>query len=478
MRRWLCGFVFAVTMAVGCREAITANVPVAARAGDYELTVRRLSEIVAQGRGLALRRDVVERLAALWVDYSLFAQRVLAGDSLLDSATVFTTLWPESRQRIAALFHERLIEAAPPLSVDRVDSIYNEGEYRLIQHVLVRTDPTTPREQRDEKRRRVENMHANLAGGAPWSAANRFNEDTVAKRLGGTVGVIKRGDAGLPAFEDAAFSLGPGELSSIVETQYGYHILARPALGDARQPYTEGLRVRLQQRLDSVYLADLSERRAIEVHPRAPARVRSALADPKRAAKSTKIVGTYDGGKFTVSDFVRWLQLLPPQFQQQADAADDELLQQFLRSLMRNAVMQVEAESAGVSLSALDLDEFRTVLKRELSSLEEAIRVDSVSLADSAANLEERQRLAALRVDQYLAAVVNSRVPLVPIPALLAAKLRDEGEWRIVPAGIARVLERARQLRLAAANTEAAIPGGGQEFPLGTPDTTLQDAIP
>ena len=67
-------------VAFACREAFTTDVAVVARAGDSELTVDRLSEVFAQGKALAMQRNVIERVARLWVDYSLFAQKGAAFD--------------------------------------------------------------------------------------------------------------------------------------------------------------------------------------------------------------------------------------------------------------------------------------------------------------------------------------------------------------------------------------------------------------
>ena len=68
------------------------------------------------------------------------------------------------------------------------------------------------------------------------------------------------------------------------------------------------------------------------------------------------------GGRFTVGDLLRWINAMPTQVEQQVSRADDAQIDKFVRSLMRNHALMVEADSAGVRLSPLDIEEFRAEL--------------------------------------------------------------------------------------------------------------------
>src|SRR5205814_2980287 len=130
----------------------------------------------------------------LWVDYSLFAQRTVAGDSLLDSATVLATLWPEVEQRLADHFHETLVARQVKLDSARVDSAYAAGDYRLLEHILLRTEPTAAPPVKEAKRRAAQAIRTRLLAGGSWAEANRSNEDAQSKPTGGRLGVLARGE--------------------------------------------------------------------------------------------------------------------------------------------------------------------------------------------------------------------------------------------------------------------------------------------
>jgi len=85
----------------------------------------------------------------------------------------------------------------------------------------------------------ADSLLGELRRGADFaSAARRFSSDTASAAQGGELGWFRRGQMVKP-FEIAAFSLRPGELSSVVETDYGYHIIpverVQPAEIQARQ---------------------------------------------------------------------------------------------------------------------------------------------------------------------------------------------------------------------------------------------------
>ena len=68
-------------------------------------------------------------------------------------------------------------------------------------------------------------MHARLAGGADFAALARAESDDLGSlKSGGDIGFVPRG-ATAAEFEAAAYSLPIGQLSKVVRTEYGFHII-------------------------------------------------------------------------------------------------------------------------------------------------------------------------------------------------------------------------------------------------------------
>jgi len=81
------------------------------------------------------------------------------------------------------------------------------------------------RENEAAKQKAEEVLAKAKAPGANFSdLAAEYSEDTYSAASGGDLGSFSR-DQMTPAFSDAAFALAPGEISDLVQTEYGYHII-------------------------------------------------------------------------------------------------------------------------------------------------------------------------------------------------------------------------------------------------------------
>ena len=122
---------------------------------------------------------------------------------------------------------QKLREAAVVMPQD-VDRAYNSGieqyttpEQVRASHVLLKT------EGKDEAavRAEAEKVLAEVKAGGDFPAiASKYSEDEASKAKGGDLDYFSRGRM-VPEFEQAAFALGVGEVSGLVKTQYGFHVI-------------------------------------------------------------------------------------------------------------------------------------------------------------------------------------------------------------------------------------------------------------
>ena len=123
---------------------------------------------------------------------------------------------------------------------ERMDRVTDTDQVR-VRHILVSVG--SPDEE-PAARAKAQNLLQQLRSGADFAQlAREYSEDPVSAAAGGDLGFFGR-DKMMPEFEKAAFALKPGELSDLVITPFGYHIIRgtfNPEHhdGDARRPIAE-----------------------------------------------------------------------------------------------------------------------------------------------------------------------------------------------------------------------------------------------
>lgn len=93
-----------------------------------------------------------------------------------------------------------------------------------VRHILVKTDPSAGDAPQAEALKKIEMIQKRLQKGEDFAALAKEVSECPSGPEGGDLGYFSRGQMVGP-FEDAAFSLKPGETSGIVKTQFGYHLI-------------------------------------------------------------------------------------------------------------------------------------------------------------------------------------------------------------------------------------------------------------
>ncbi len=101
---------------------------------------------------------------------------------------------------------------------------YRQPERVQVRHILIKTQGK-PKEDAPKLKAKADDLLKQIQQGGNFAdLAKKNSEDPGSAVKGGELGFIVRGQT-VPNFEKAAFSLKPNELSNVIETEYGYHIL-------------------------------------------------------------------------------------------------------------------------------------------------------------------------------------------------------------------------------------------------------------
>lgn len=116
---------------------------------------------------------------------------------------------------------------------EEIQAFYEENPDSFIRpeqvrarHILLRIDDGATEEQKAELRGKLESIKKQIEDGEITfeDAAKEHSEDPGSGRNGGDLNYFQRGQM-VPPFEEAAFKTPAGEMSDIVESQFGYHLI-------------------------------------------------------------------------------------------------------------------------------------------------------------------------------------------------------------------------------------------------------------
>ena len=141
---------------------------------------------------------------------------------------------------------------------------YVEPEQVLCQHILVKgTD--------DAALDKIKAIRERVVAGADFAEEAKKNSDCPSGQQGGSLGWFGRGMM-VPEFDKAAFEMKKGEVSGIVTTQFGYHIIykadqkggGKQTLVDVHDQIRDLLRHEARGRAMDAYVAELREKANVE----------------------------------------------------------------------------------------------------------------------------------------------------------------------------------------------------------------------
>jgi peptidyl-prolyl cis-trans isomerase C len=101
---------------------------------------------------------------------------------------------------------------------------FTEPEQVRASHILAKVDSGADEKKKTEARMKIKKIRDRIKNGEDFATLAKALSEGPSSVNGGDLGFFARGQM-VPPFEEAAFALQPDQLSDIVETRFGYHLI-------------------------------------------------------------------------------------------------------------------------------------------------------------------------------------------------------------------------------------------------------------
>jgi parvulin-like peptidyl-prolyl isomerase len=246
---------------------------------DQLVALRLLSQEAAALKIAVPDADVDSRIAEIKKQFpdepaftAALAQRQMTPDKLKN----------EIRMQLLAM---KVVETQIGPAVNVVDADVNdfyaknpdkfqEPEAVRVAHILIRTPENADAAAKQKAKAEAASVLAQLRKGADFAAmAKQHSQDPGSAANGGDLGFVPKGQT-VPAFEQAAFALTkPGQLSIVVESPFGFHIIKLIAHRDGRTVPLPEVKAQIEQFLrqqkmqekTAAYVEQLKKKGKVEI---------------------------------------------------------------------------------------------------------------------------------------------------------------------------------------------------------------------
>ena len=214
------------------------------------------------------------------------------------------TARPEAKKTVLqSLYVEKKDPKALLVTDKEVSDFYTKNKTRFstpeqvqASHILIKLEKDATPEQKAAAKKKLLDLKAQIDKGADFAKLAKANSACPSSAQGGDLGLFGKGQM-VPAFETTTFAMKVGEVSGIVETQFGYHLIKKtgdkPAKVTSLKEVSGGIRAQLkmqksfkaQQAIIEVLKKTADVKITLPEAPKAPV----APASVKDATKAIKL---------------------------------------------------------------------------------------------------------------------------------------------------------------------------------------------
>jgi hypothetical protein len=423
-----------------------------ARAGDYELTVDQAVALLVDEESLPTQVSVVQSLAELWVDYTLLAAAA-AEDSMFADLDFTSLIRPLVDQAMVLQLRDSVIQVDTSITAEALQTLYEEDAPALqlrARHLLLTYPLQATEAQRDSVRTRLLDLRAQILAGSSFEElARSFSQDPGSAQQGGDLGLFGRGEM-LAAIEEAVLELEEGEVSDVVESPLGLHLIRlderrTQSFGDVSDDFRAFVQEQQNVAAESTFIAGLEERSV-------PATVEGSLDVARELARApdTRLSGRagqrplvqWSGGAYTAGEFLDLVRSQQGPLRGEVLQSTDEELEDFLLSQARGKLLVEEARSSGLEPEQATVDSLTAAASDQLRAATRALGLLTLDQAPG----EEQERAIARAVRAAIADNLSGATDIVPL-GVVGYQLREGVPIAIFDNGVGQVLLQVAQTR-------------------------------
>ncbi|HEX8905935.1 MAG TPA: peptidylprolyl isomerase [Longimicrobiaceae bacterium] len=454
LSRWAL-LVAALPLAAGCnslQQAVNAHKDEVASAAGKELKVDEAATMLAANPQLPPTPEIVREVADRWVDYTLLATAYAEDTSLAVLDLDKMTQQQRDQMTMARLFQSsvHVDTMVSDAQLEQAWQTQGPGVEVHARHILVRPPTDATPAQRDSVRRLAESIRTQAAGGADFAAlARQYSQDPSNKDNGGDLGYFGRGQMA-PAFEDAAFKLQPGQISPVVESPFGFHVIKledrrqRP-LGAEKEQFRQFLIQSQQQTATRKFVDSLRAAGNVRVESGAAQQVKEMAKNPGKPVRgraAERTLATFKGGQVTAGDIQQLLAGAPADALKQLGDAPDSAVTSVLRDQATQRLILAEARRRNLGPTPQEQQQVREQARAAIHQL--------LTVTGMAGHRAPRGSAGNAVIEQqvrgWLQEAITGQRQLPPLGPL-GVQLRNVYGYDVNESSFQRVVDKVKQIR-------------------------------
>lgn len=233
-------------------------------------------QLLAEKAGLKPDLDAARRKIGADIEKNPVAETLFAAQGLNTAQAVRNQAMQQLRED---WIKEVIVPKVAPAEAEILkvyEERYAQGEKpesRGISHILIKAEPEAAPEIKATARKKCEDLLAKVKAGANFADLARKNSDCPSKSKGGSLGDCSNDGSLVKEFTAVAFKLKEGEISDIVETQFGYHIIKIDKITPAGRPPLERVKKEIIENMSKEKSEKLAKQTLEEARQTIPVKI-------------------------------------------------------------------------------------------------------------------------------------------------------------------------------------------------------------